>query len=215
MLFKKIFITFICICLSMPVATGCKRTGKNVGKPPKETTDKVTDESVTTSQPDELLAPIVMANGSVDEDELKRAEDIFRDIVTRLRTDGLANGSDISVEMDKDSIRADINLNTTTYDIELLKVGEFLILKIDPDFTWKPDQAEKINGIDPASYNKEMLMDILKMFSNTPEEIFDIIDKTYFSGFILDNKEWLKVGDCYIVDDYSEGDTSIVFRFKK
>lgn len=87
-------------------------------------------------------------------------------------------------------------------------------------------EVEKINGIDPATYNRELLLALLSVISNTPQDLFDTIDLTYFSSYSLGDKSWTAVGDCYMMnaeyvwEDYLSkrilnqvgfGDTSLTF----
>ena len=161
-----------------------------------------TPEPTNTPTPTPTIVPIVKVEGKVDKAEVGKAEDAFTSIVKRMRADGLVKATDVCVTMDANSIKADITLDTPDADLELAKDNDTGIytLKLDYDFVWLEGFCPAINGIDPANYNRELLLALLSVISDNPQEIFDIIDQTYFSSFVLGDKEWTEAGGCYMMD---------------
>ena len=187
-----------------PTATNTPTpTATNTPTPTPTNTPKPTN----TPTPTEV--PVVKVNGKVDSAKVKKAEAAFKDLVKKMRKTGLVKATDVCVTMDATSIKADITLNSTDADLALYKdetTGGYL-LHLDYDFIWLEGFGEKINGIDPAEYNKELLLALLSVISETPQALFDTIDLTYFSSYSLGDKSWTPVGDCYMMDaEYIWGD---------
>lgn len=147
--------------------------------------------------------PILRVMGDVDPELVQKAEQAFTNIVNRMRADGVAGKKDIGIVLHPESVRADITFDNDTLDLLFAKNPEndIYTLRIDWNFTWVEGMSPLINGIDPAPYNKEILMAALRTFTETPEEVFFNIDMNCFSCLTLNG--WTEAGDCYIM----EGDT--------
>ncbi len=216
---KKILLVFLCVVMVLTVI-GCGDK-----KEENKTTDKVTTDSneEASSENDEGNENveseennlIVKKDGDVDKTTYKKAVEVFEDVVNKLRTDGVVKQDDICVIMDDASIKVDITLADDFTDIELRKSGDVYSLILDYDFTWLEGFGEKINDIDPAEYNKELLLATLKIISNEPQVIFDRIDMDYHSAAGLSDTEWTEVGDCLIISDDMKVDEYISYKIKQ
>jgi len=179
-------------------------TPEPTATPTPEPTATPTPEptATPTPEPTPTPVPIVRVDGDVDKAEVSKVESAFESLVKKMRADGLVKETDVCVVMNADSIKADIALGSADADLELIKdvATGIYTLKLDWNFIWLEGFGEKINGIDPATYNKELLLALLSVVSEEPQKIFDIIDQTYFSSFALSDKEWTQVGDCYMID---------------
>jgi len=153
----------------------------------------------------------------VDAAEVSKVENAFASLVQKLRADGLVKNTEVCVVMDANSIKADITLDTTDADLELAKDSDTGVytLKLDYDFVWLEGFCPAINGIDPANYNRELLLVMLSVISDKPQEIFDIIDQTYFSSYVLGDKEWTEAGGCYMMDGESVCEDYFAYKLTK
>lgn len=187
-------------------------TPEPTATPTPEPTETPTPEPTATPMPEPTATPtpkptatptpvpIVKVEGKVDKAEVNKVEDAFTSLVKKMRADGLVKVTDVCVTMDANSIKADIALNTTDADVEIVKDDSGVYtLKLDFDFIWLEGLGATINGIDPANYNKELLLAMLSVISDNPQQIFDIIDQTYFSSYVLSDKEWIEAGGCYMM----------------
>lgn len=178
-----------------------KSTEAPTQKPTEPPTQKPTDAPTQASAD----APIVKAIGTVDANSYKKAETAFEGIVKKLRKDGLVSSQDVCVTMDNTTVKVDITFKDTDTDLTLVKDASSGVYTLTLDFqcVWVDGLCEKINGIDPASYNKELLISLLSLVSEQPQALFETIDKCYFSCYSLSDTEWTSVGDCYMRDgDY-------------
>lgn len=188
-------------------------------KEENKTTDKTTTgnnkEVSSESNVNDEDNLIVKKEGNVNEAAYKKAITVFEDVVNKLRTDGVVGANDICVIMDDTSIKVDITFGDSSTDIELRKNGDAYLLILDYDFTWLEGFGENINDIDPASYNKELLLATLKIISDEPQLIFDRIDMDYHSAAGLSDIEWTEVGDCLIISDDIKVDEYISYKIKQ
>ncbi len=210
---KKILLIFLCLIMVLSVI-GCgdkKEENKTTDKTTTGNNKEVSSESNVNDE-DNL---IVKKEGNVNEAAYKKAITVFEDVVNKLRTDGVVGANDICVIMDDTSIKVDITFGDSSTDIELRKNGDAYLLILDCDFTWLEGFGEKINDIDPASYNKELLLATLKIISDEPQLIFDRIDMDYHSAAGLSDSEWTEVGDCLIISDDIKVDEYISYKIKK
>ena len=159
-------------------------------------------------------APVVRQEGAQAVADFSKVEKSFADVVKKLRADGLIGASEICIVMDGTSIKADITPDSEQADLILSKdvnTGIYT-LQLDDGFVWLEGLGEKINGIDPAKYNKDLLLALLSVVSEEPQAIFDILDQSYFSSFSLGNREWTAVGDCYMMDGEFGTEGYVVFQ---
>lgn len=209
---KKILLIFLCLVMAVSVI-GCGDE-----KEQNATTDKATTGNNEPSSSDEGVNDnnniTVKKEGKVNESTYKKAVTAFEDIVNKLRTDGVVGEDDICVIMDDTGIKVNITFADDSSDIELIKKDDVYLLILDYDFTWLEGFGEKINDIDPASYNKELLLAILKTISDEPQVIFDRIDMDYHSAAGLSDTEWTEVGDCLIISDDMKVDEYISYKIK-
>lgn len=209
---KKILLIFLCLVMAVCVV-GCGDK-----KEQNATTDKATTGNNEPSSSDQDLndnnSTIVKKEGKVNESTYKKAVTAFEDIVNKLRTDGVVGEDDICVIMDDNGIKVNITFVDDSSDIELIKKDDVYLLILDYDFTWLEGFGEKINDIDPAVYNKELLLSILKMVSDEPQVIFDRIDMDYHSAAGLSDTDWTEVGDCLIISGDMKVDEFISYKIK-
>ena len=160
--------------------------------------------------------PIVQAVGDVDASAYQKVESAFENIVNTMRTDGLISSDAVCIIMDANSIKVDITFDSEEIDILLCKENDNVYtLILDYDFIWLEGFSTAINGIDPAPYNRELLLALLGVVSSEPQTLFDTIDLTYFSSYSLSGTEWTQVGDCYMLDGDMVVDDFISYHITK
>jgi len=174
-------------------------------------------ETKPTPTPTPTEAPIVQKNGNVDNATYEKAVKAFEGIVKKMRTDGLVKSSDVCVTMDNSNIKVDITFDNDDIDLMLSKDNSTNVytLTFDYNFTWLEGFGPKVNGKDPALYNKELLIAILGMVSNEPKVVFDRIDLDCFSAAGLYVDEWTEIADCFIMSGEMKVDEFISYKLTK
>ena len=196
-------------------------TPEPTATPTPEPTATPTPEPTATPTPKPTATPtpvpIVKVEGKVDKAEVNKVEEAFTSLVKKMRADGLVKDADVCVVMDANGTKADITFNTADADLELVKDADTGVytLKLDFDFIWLEGLGATINGIDPANYNKELLLAMLSVISDNPQQIFDIIDQTYFSSYVLSDKEWIEAGGCYMMAGEDSWGDYFAYRLAK
>lgn len=168
-----------------------------------ETEDTESSSSSSSGSEESTKVAIVQVNGTVDAAEVTAVETVFTGLVNKLRENGLISATDICVTIDETSIKFDITPNNSTVDLTLYKTdvaNSIYTFALDQNLWYLEGLGEKINGIDPAPYNKEAIYAMLGLISTQPEAIFNVIDQTYFSCYSLSTTEWTAVGDCQMMD---------------
>ena len=208
------------------VATVDKK-GKVVGKSAGKTTITVTGKdgksykcNVTVNPkptPEPAEAPIVKKVGTVDDAAYEKAVKAFEGVVKKMRTDGLVKESDVCVTMDSSTINVDITFDNSDVDLVLQKDDSTKIytLTFDYNFMWLEGFGPKVNGKDPALYNKELLIATLSMVSDEPEAVFNRIDLDCYSAASLSETEWTEIGDCFIKSNGMKVDEYISYTLTK
>ncbi len=214
---KTLMILVTVAMLSFTLLLGCsnKKEDDEAQKTTEAQTEGVTQTQAATQTPTE--APIVKAVGTVDSAEYKKTEAAFEGIVKKLRTDGLVSSQDVCVTMDNTTVKVDITFKDADTDLKLVKDASSGVYTLTLDFQCVGVEGlcEKINGIDPAPYNKELLIALLGLVSEQPQTILDTIDKCYFSCYSLSDTEWTSIGDCYMRDGEYEYDVFCQYQICK
>ena len=186
---RIIFIGMLLVCLSLLSACGNQPSTNG-------------SETVGGSSQNEKEAPIVQVTGDVSDAAYEKVVNAFEDIVRKMRADGLVKQSDVCVTMDETSIKVDITFDNSDVDLVLVKNEgtemEEYTLTFDYNYSWLEDFGPKVNGKDPAKYNKELMLAILSTISEEPDQLFARIDLDCFSAASLSESEWEKAGDAFI-----------------
>ena len=95
-----------------------------------------------------------------------------------LEAGGENRETDVCVTMDATTIKVDITFDNSDIDL-MLSLDEstnIYTLVFDYNFIWLEGFGPKVNGKDPAVYNKELLIATLGMVSDELMALFDRID---------------------------------------
>lgn len=154
--------------------------------------------------------------GNVEDDKVKKVEDAFDSIYKKMYTDGLTGEKDKFITLNKDSIAVDITFSNETKDLTLYWDAETKVytFAIDMDCWYIPNTGEKINGIDPAEYNKELTLTLLGLISADAQGLYEKIDATLYSAFTLSDSEWTEVGDCMLMDGGTSVENAYSYKIK-
>ena len=180
----------------------------------KENSMIFVSETVVEDEPAEI--PVVKMSG---EDGLFAGETVKAAVlatVEKLREDGLIAEDFVCLTMDKERLIFDITPGNTTNDMVLsVDADGVYTLAMDYDFWFMEGFGPLVNGIDPAPYNKEMLLNFLGLISEKPAELYNTIDMVYFSSYGLSGTGYLAVGDCYMMDGLDSVPGAWSFKIKK
>ncbi len=192
-------------------------TQKPTEAPTQKPTEAPTQKPTAAPTQAPADAPIVKAIGTVDANSYKKAETAFEGIVKKLRKDGLVSSQDVCVTMDNTTVKVDITFKDTDTDLTLVKDASSGVYTLTLDFqcVWVAGLTEKVNGIERAPYNKELLLALLSLVSEQPQALFETIDKCYFSSYSLSDTDWTAVGDCYMRDGDYKYDVFCQFQICK
>lgn len=164
---------------------------------------KATEAPAPTEAPKATEAPAKNAwlktEGKVDVKLLAKVETAFAASVKEMKTAGLVGADEACVMVTESGISGRGHLLTND--------GEGYILTIQGDALWLDDMCAEINGVNPAPYNKKMLVAMLGVISDDATALFNRIDEDCFSANSLSGTEWETVGDCYIKGDAFTGDS--------
>lgn len=180
---------------------------------PAETTEtpaeapEVTEAPVPTATPAPTEAPkateaptsFVKTEGKVDKALLVKVENVFAASVKEMKDAGLISKDEACITITGGDIYSRGH--------SLTKDGEGYILTVQSDYLWAEGMCPLINGVDPAPYNKKMLVAMLDVISDDATALFNRIDEDCFSANSLSGTEWETVGDCYIKGDAFTGDS--------
>ena len=185
--------------------------------PTPRPTSTPTPKPTNTPTPKPTEVPIVKKDGNVEKAAYEKAVKAFEGIVKRMRADGLVKETDVCVTMDATSIKVDITFDNSDIDL-MLSLDEsthIYTLIFDYNFIWLEGFGPKVNGKDPAAYNKELLIATLSMVSDEPMELFDRIDLDCFSAAGLSSVKWTEIADCFIMSGTFILDESISYLITK
>ena len=148
--------------------------------------------------------PLVKAGENADPALLAKAEAALTGPAQSMKKAGLVGENEACVIVDNGGVK--------TPGYSLLKDGEGYVLIIYFDSFWHAGMLDSDNAEAQAACNKEMILALLGMISDTNADLFYRIDMDCFSETGISSDEWEKIGDCYVKGHEWVQDVSISYK---